>query len=180
MLPAWEDWTHPFPVLHLGCQLTINSTTTLCQWNDSYPPLNPEIGLKNPGRTLYTDLWAWFLHSPHSKLKEELTIQCETWQPNITSTHLVLSNLPGLGVFQFCSSKINELSSRLIRRGEVGQRSPQTSERWAELTHCLQFTMVANNLCHFWTNSPHNQAHCTHQDSNTHYNCILFWLIYML
>ena len=44
-------WAHPFPLLHLGWQLTINSTTTLCQSKDSPPP---ETGAENPGWTLYT------------------------------------------------------------------------------------------------------------------------------
>ena len=37
-------WTHPFAVLHLSCQLTINSTTTPHQW-----PLNSEVRLKIQG-----------------------------------------------------------------------------------------------------------------------------------
>ena len=34
-------------MLYPGCQLTMNSTTTLCQWNDSRPPLNQKLGGKS-------------------------------------------------------------------------------------------------------------------------------------
>ena len=48
-------WTHPFPVLHLGCQLTMNSITAQWERNDYCPPLNPEIRPK------------WFDVSIHSR-----------------------------------------------------------------------------------------------------------------
>ena len=52
----------PFPVLHLGCQLTVNSTTTPCQWNESPPPLNPRKSREDS----LNPMWVWFLHSTHT------------------------------------------------------------------------------------------------------------------
>ena len=85
----WEDCQHGH-TLFLGYQLTINSTTTPCQWNDSRLPLNSEIRPKNTGRTLYANLWAWFftLHTHTYNSRQSWHFQCKTQQPNTTSTQL--------------------------------------------------------------------------------------------
>ena len=150
------------------------------------PPLNPEIGPKFQ-RTLYTNLWARFLYSTHNKFKAELTIQCKTRQPNTTSTQLptlCCPNPPGKGGKFFSSSpppNPNQWTKfsltwcgawsegGMAGQGHQGQLRDRRS--WYSAYHppWLQAASVTSGQTH-----TRNQAHCTHQDSNTYHIQVYF------
>ena len=83
-------------MLHLSCQLTINSTTTPCQWNDSCTPSNPKIqeGLFTPNVSMI-----FFTPHPHqfeTQGRADNPMQNSTAQHHLyTATHLVLSKSRG-------------------------------------------------------------------------------------
>ena len=142
ILPAWE-----VPVLHLGCQLTINSTTT----NHTMPmkrllsSLNPEIGLKiQVGPSTPICKCDFFTPHTHNKLKAELTIQCV----KLDSLTLPLHSYSPC-VIQILINELNSVSSDQAPDLK-GQRSPWRAERQTQL---IQHSHAASSLCHFWTNS---------------------------
>ena len=77
----WENCWHEHALLHLGCQLTINSTTTPCQWHAyvSCPPFKPEIRSKIQAE-LYTPIIS-MTSSPTPNSRQRLS-----WHPMQKST----------------------------------------------------------------------------------------------
>ena len=167
------DTDTPLPVLHLGCQLTINSTTTPCQWNHSHHPLNPENYVKNPGRTLYTQCEHDFLHSTHKPSSRQS--YSKTRQPNTTSTQpptLCCPNPPSLGEISFSVLLLQNLNRAKLRvtwpgawhkgawqvKGHHGQ--PRGRCTWCSTHNPSWLQAVSVTPAH-----THNQAHSTHQDT---------------
>ena len=133
-----------------------------------------KLGRKSREDSLHP-MWAWFIHSTHThthtKFKAELTIQCKTDSPT-----LPLHSYPpctiqftcfwGENVFSLPQILISQLSSVSpdLKGGMMGQRSPNTAERQAQPMQRIRFILVTSGQTY-----THNQAHCKHQDSNTHH-----------
>ena len=152
MLPAWEDYSHGHT--HFQC---VNSTTTLCQWNNYSPPLNLEIGWKIQGGLKFVRMIS-SLHT-HSKLKS-------------TAQHylLVLSKLTWFGeeIALPNPDQWTELSLTWPGTWSEAGMAGQRSQPWdVHLTQYLLSTLAAVASVISAQTHTQNQAHCTHQDSNT-------------
>ena len=87
ILLAWDMDTS----ISADCQLTINSTTMQCQWNETRPPLN--TGRKSREDYLHS-VWAWFLHSTHTQGRadnpmQNSTLPLHSYPPCAIQIHLV-------------------------------------------------------------------------------------------
>ena len=136
-------WTHPFAVLHLSCQLTINSTTTPHQW-----PLNSEVRLKIQGGH-YTPMSMICSRHTHTYTHTEQS----NLQPNTNSV--------GGKIFQVLlpNQQFNSPDKEMSKvKGHQGHPPKKKKASAADSASC--------SLCHFWTN---NQAHYTHQNGNMHH-----------
>ena len=142
--------------------------------------IKPGNWAKNPGRTLYTNLWAWFLHSTHTQGKADNPVQDSTAQqlplhsypPCAVQIYLVW----GGGIFPVLlfQTLINELSSvspdlAPDQKGRGRSIVTMDSQEMGAADAALTIHLGWSSLCPSRQTHTHNQAHRTHQESNIHH-----------
>ena len=146
-------WTRPFSVLHLGCLLTVSSTTTPCQWHDSCPPfLNPEIMPKSREDFIHP-FSAWSIHSsptPNPRQNRQSNAKINSPRMPLHSyPTLCCPNPPGLGgkvlLLQFLVNQLRSASPVLVPdlkgRGQIKCHPGQPNGR------CIACTPPTIHLC---------------------------------